>query len=161
MSQHQEYQPIPPHLQGKQPAPTYAPPPQKQGSSTLKVLGIIGLVVGLVCLGGAILAFAVVGGAAKSVEMNNTEKASHVTITDCRLNEIGMAEITYKMVNSSSSKQTYLTRFVVEEKSTGTRLGETYGIATELEPGKEAVEKSYAPLSKETKSFSCKLAEVN
>lgn len=91
-------------------------------------------------------------------------KKYDVTMTRCDItdsNYMSSAEVTVSVTNSSDSTRTYLIAFEIVD-STGTRVGNSVILVTDLAPGAHAVQKGVAVDSAPTHgSGRCQITDVS
>ena len=129
----------------------YGPAPVQKKSNTWKwVLGILGGLTVLLCLGigGCV---ALLGGAVNEVNQEQNAKRSDVTVTSCtpKPNKfLNSVDVGYKITNSGQVRRTYLVTFAVNDAA-GNRLGEGLGSSLDLDPGQSTEATAAVLLDKE------------
>jgi hypothetical protein len=103
-------------------------------SSTGKIIAIVCLVVGLLCLGGAALAAVGIGGAASVVEQESTDRAADLKIDKCDTNVLGLVDVSYTIVNSSSVARSYAPQFNIVTND-GTIVGSAADFTPDVPAG--------------------------
>jgi hypothetical protein len=132
------------------------PAPRKSSAGKIALI-VIGLVL-LVCSGLGIAAIAGVGGAASVVEQESTDRSDDLTITKCDTSELGLVEISYTIVNSSSTvARTYLPQFTMVTND-GTIVGSAADVTAEIPPGGTFKGKAVGTIDDSAKrlKFTCK-----
>ncbi len=145
------YQPGP---SGEQPAYWAPQPPKKRSKVWIWI--VAGVVALALCgVGGIFL----LGAAGQSVVHTVDEQANSrkldVTITNCKLGEFGMAEVSYRVFNHSKEKQDYLITFDLTGDG-GNVFGEASDIVNGLQPGKTYTGKAVGPYTDGAKTCSLK-----
>lgn len=143
------------------------PTPPKKGMPTwAKVLLIIGILSVVLCGGGFAACTLLVGKAANDIEKGNAAKAGHVKLTTCEAQSadsglLPNVNFDIEVNNSGKSQETYFIDVIVTDAS-GTRVGNTTEVISDVRPGAKAVEEGTVLLSqKVTGTITCKIDKVS
>jgi hypothetical protein len=142
-----------------QPYQPYPPPPAKKSHKTLWIiLGVVGGLLALCCLGGIF----VIGGVGKAVKDDQDAAAKDVTISKCASeNEIIGPQATVQVTNSSKRRASYSVEVTFESTDGATQYGSSVAFVNNLEPGQTgSADAASFSGDKGISQFKCRVTKV-
>lgn len=121
----------------------------------IKGLLIASTITLVLCAAGALFVSAVTGTAVHGVQQDNADRIGDVKISSCERSVIDTVEVSYVIVNSSTTPRSYLLEFEAVTKD-GVRIGVANGFENDV-PGLGTAKGKAAGTIAEKGSFSCRL----